>query len=213
MSPPHTTWQVILPVKRLSEAKSRLAAPQEVRVELVLAMARDTLAAVDSCEAVTRTRLLTADPTVVDALATAELRVLHETPHSSSDALNTAVAQAVAQLRASDSNANIAIVVADLPSLRSDELTAALSIAAQHRASFVPDADGIGTTAVMLRPHAEVMPTFGFQSSARHLEMHMAPVDAGLGLRQDVDTLTALATAQQLGVGPHTSAVIDRRLR
>lgn len=213
MSPSPTTWQVILPVKRLSEAKSRLAAPKGARAELVLAMARDTLAAVESCDDVSRTWLLTADPSVVDALATAELGVLHETPHPSTNALNAAVTRAISELRARDGSTNVAIVVADLPALHPDELAAALTHAAEHEASFVADADDIGTTAVMLGSHSTLMPTFGLQSGERHHAAKMVSVDAGPGLRRDVDTLIALAAAQEIGVGPHTSAVIDRRLR
>ncbi len=56
-------WTVLLPVKVLAQAKSRLAAlAGERRLELALALASDTVSAVVACPEVARVIVVTSDP-------------------------------------------------------------------------------------------------------------------------------------------------------
>src|SRR6202012_6251827 len=63
-------WPVLLPVKVLAQAKSRLAAlAGERRLELALALASDTVAAVVACPEVARVVVVTSDPVAGTLLA------------------------------------------------------------------------------------------------------------------------------------------------
>src|SRR5688500_16433710 len=65
------TWTVLMPVKRLSTAKTRLrgAVPAAAHERLVLALAGDTAAAALACPVVGRLVVVTSDPTARAALA------------------------------------------------------------------------------------------------------------------------------------------------
>ncbi|WP_426510587.1 hypothetical protein ACPPVO_07890 [Dactylosporangium sp. McL0621] len=64
-------WVAVVPVKPLRAAKTRLrgAVPEAVHPDLVLAMARDTVAAALACRAVARVVVVCDDPTVCAELA------------------------------------------------------------------------------------------------------------------------------------------------
>jgi len=96
-----------------------------------------------------------------------------------------------------------------LPALRPGELVVALTAAADSR-SFVPDAEGTGTTLYAAPPGAAFEPLFGPESRARHLAAGLAELDLpGLpGLRRDVDTVEELRAAAELGVGPRTRVLL-----
>jgi 2-phospho-L-lactate guanylyltransferase len=101
----------------------------------------------------------------------------------------------------------IAALVGDLPALRPDELQAALTAAAAHPRSFVPDAPGTGTTLLAVTASVPLDPQFGLDSAARHAS-GAAVLQAGPGLRHDVDTADDLRAAALLGLGPATAAVV-----
>src|ERR1700734_400342 len=64
------TWTVLLPVKVLARAKSRLPAlAGDRRPELALALAADTVAAVLACPEVARVVVITSDPVAGPLLA------------------------------------------------------------------------------------------------------------------------------------------------
>jgi 2-phospho-L-lactate guanylyltransferase len=103
----------------------------------------------------------------------------------------------------------VAALCADLPSLRADELTAALSAAPDDAMGFVADADGVGTTLVVAPDLPSFRPCFGPDSRAVHDDVGAAEIvlDGLESLRRDVDTPADLAAALRLGIGPHTSQV------
>ncbi|RLP86175.1 2-phospho-L-lactate guanylyltransferase, partial [Micromonospora sp. CV4] len=70
-------WAVVVPVKRLTAAKSRLrgALPGVPHEELALALAADTLRAVLACPAVAEVLVVTDDARVAAAARTAGARV------------------------------------------------------------------------------------------------------------------------------------------
>jgi len=103
----------------------------------------------------------------------------------------------------------VAALVGDLPALTPSELAGALAAAAEHDTAFVADSVGTGTTLLTARPAARFEPRFGPDSPLRHA-VDAAPLPAGPGLRQDVDTADDLRAALLLGVGPQTLAILTQ---
>jgi 2-phospho-L-lactate guanylyltransferase len=204
------TWSLIVPLKPLRLAKSRLrpAAGETLRPVLALAFAEDTVTAALACEAVRNVVIVTDD-----AYAAARLRRLGATvvPDAPRRGLNAALAHGADILRRSRPAAGVAALNADLPALRPAELARVLRAASGHARSFLPDAAGVGTTLLAAAPGAALAPAFGGASRARHraagaAELTLAQVDS---VRRDVDDGEDLRAALRLGVGPRTAAVLD----
>ncbi|MET8949856.1 2-phospho-L-lactate guanylyltransferase [Streptomyces sp. NPDC004393] len=206
-------WTVVVPLKALARAKSRLSdtAADGLRPGLALAFAQDTVAAVLSCAAVRDVAVVTDDPLAARELAALGARVVGDEP---ADGLNAALAHGAAVVRQRMPGAAVAALNADLPSLRPPELARVLDAAAEFPRAFLPDAAGIGTTLLAAGPGRELLPAFGTDSRARHrasgaVEIALAEVDS---VRQDVDTGDDLRAALALGVGPRTAAAAARLL-
>lgn len=200
-------WSVVVPVKRLQVAKSRLYVPGRPRPDhaaLALALAVDTVAAAAGSPAVARVLVVTDDPAAADAARAAGALVVGDGPDAG---LNPALAYGAEQAAEADPDAGVALLSADLPALRPAELTAALAAAAGHRRSFVPDAAGGGTTLLTARPGVPVDPRYGAGSAAAHLASGAVPLAGDWpSLRRDVDTAADLQAAAGLGLGPATAA-------
>jgi 2-phospho-L-lactate guanylyltransferase len=187
-------WTIVVPLKALPNAKSRLATTLSAAEhrELVEAIRADTLRA---------------------ARAVARVLVVSDAPMPGSDlvqstpGLNGAVREAAARAAAQWPGAGVAALVGDLPALRPDELAAALHDA--PALAFVPDAAGTGTTLLVARDAAAIDPRFGPGSATRHGADH-ARLAGGPGLRCDVDTVEDLDDARELGVGPATERLLAR---
>jgi 2-phospho-L-lactate guanylyltransferase len=202
-------WSLVVPVKVLAQAKSRLAGlADERRSRLALAMAADTVAAAIRADAVAVVLVVTDDPEVGDAVGDLGAVVLADEPAAG---LNEALRHGAAYARDQWPGRGVAGLAADLPALRPEELTSALTAAASRRVAFVPDAAGTGTTLFAATPGAEFQPRFGRLSRRRHLADGAAELAAGLqltGLRRDVDTIDDLRLAAAVGLGPRTRAVL-----
>ncbi|MFI5552591.1 2-phospho-L-lactate guanylyltransferase [Streptomyces sp. NPDC051738] len=206
-------WTLVVPLKPLARAKSRLAdtAADGLRLGLALAFAQDTVAAALACPAVKDVAVVTDD-----ALAGRELGALgaHIVPDEPGDGLNAALAHGAAIVRSSRPESPVAALNADLPALRPLELARVLDSAAEFPRAFLPDAAAIGTTLLSAAPGYELLPSFGTDSRARHrrsgaVELCLDEVDS---VRQDVDTGDDLRAALTLGVGPRTAAMAARLL-
>ncbi|CAK7280703.1 2-phospho-L-lactate guanylyltransferase [Streptomyces sp. RM1] len=201
-------WTLVIPLKPLSRAKSRLAdtAADGVRPGLVLAFAQDTVAAALACEAVSDVVVVTDDQRAGRALAELGAGVVPDAP---ARGLNAALAHGASTVRRVRPGAAVAALNADLPALRAAELQRVLSAAAEFPRAFLADAAGVGTTLLAAGADEELRPGFGTGSRARHRasgarELLLADVDS---VRQDVDTGDDLRAALALGVGPRTAAV------
>jgi 2-phospho-L-lactate/phosphoenolpyruvate guanylyltransferase len=207
------TWTVVLPVKVLARAKSRLAVlAGSRRADLALALASDTVSAVVACPDVTRVLVVTSDAKAGSRLAALGAIVVPDEPDGG---LNAALRHgaAVASERWPDSG--VAALAADLPALRPSELSRVLrAAAAAGGAAFVPDAAGIGTTMYAVAPGGVFRPMFGGASRARHAAAGAVEVslDGVPGLRRDVDTPEDLRAAVALGAGFRTAAVAGQLL-
>jgi 2-phospho-L-lactate guanylyltransferase len=219
-------WTVLLPVKVLAQAKSRLAVlAGERRHELALALASDTVSAVVACPEVARVIVVTSDPVAGPRLLSLGALVLPEAPRGagrddpagarpnsdgSQHRLNAALLGGAAVASRRWPGTGLAALTADLPALRPAELAEALRAAADTGgAAFVPDAAGLGTTMYAVVPGAEFRPMYGGASRARHAAGGATELalDGIAGLRQDVDTPDDLRAAVALGVGPRTAEV------
>lgn len=206
-------WTLVVPLKPLARAKSRLsdAADDAVRPGLALAFAQDTVAAALSCPAVRDVAVVTDDDLAGRELATLGARIIPDTPGAG---LNAALAHAEAVVRALRPERPVAALNADLPALRPAELDQVLDAAAEFPRAFLADTAAMGTTLLAATPDAELLPAFGTGSRARHrasgaVELALDAVDS---VRQDVDTGDDLRAALALGVGPRTAAAAARLL-
>jgi len=225
------SWTVIVPIKRLGLAKTRLrgALPGVAHDDLVLAMTMDTICAALACPVVGRVVVVTDDAIATRAVKALGADVIADVPDAG---LNPALAYAATVARPKGATASlpgVAALAADLPALRTHELTEALrraedvawpppgssppagggsSTAAPVRA-YVSDSTGTGTVLLAAPPGARLEPCFGPGSAAAHgASGAVALTGDWPSLRHDVDTAADLAAAVVLGVGPHTAAVV-----
>ncbi|SDS41027.1 2-phospho-L-lactate guanylyltransferase [Agrococcus carbonis] len=192
-------WSVVIPVKG-SIGKSRLRAG-DARAALAVAFARDTIAAARAAACVDRVVVVTADRDVVRGIAGVDLVPDPEA------GLRGAIAAGTDALAP---DAPAAVMLGDLPALTPEALEGALALAEQHPRSYVADALATGTTLLAARRADALRPHFGpgsaeLHQQAGHVELPVAPDS---GLRVDVDELADLHLAIDLGVGPHTQAVL-----
>jgi 2-phospho-L-lactate guanylyltransferase len=206
---PLTRFIVLVPVKPVAHAKSRLAAlGDDARRSLVAAFASDTVTAALDSSAVAAVMVVTDDHRLAS-----ELRALgvHVIPDAATDDLNESLVQAAAEAQRRWPGLGLAALCADLPALDDEDLSSALEVAARHRAAFVADAAGDGTTMVAAASREDFTPRFGRGSREAHVAAgahEIVEVDVPT-LRRDVDTPADLAAALELGVGVRTAGAAN----
>ena len=202
---PTPAWGVVVPVKRLDVAKSRLAAYGDAaRRELALAFAADVVAAALACDVVAEVLVVTDDAEAAGALAALGARVAPDDPDAG---LNPALSHGAELLRATDPGLGVVTVSSDLPALRPQDLAAALAGVPAGGRAFVADSAGTGTTLLAAAPPAALLPSYGPGSSERHRASGAVELTGPPALRRDVDTPDDLEHAVGLGVGRRTAAV------
>ncbi|MEV7140256.1 2-phospho-L-lactate guanylyltransferase [Streptomyces tauricus] len=204
-------WIMVVPLKALARAKSRLSdtAADGLRPGLALAFAQDTVAAALACPEVADVAVVTGDALAGRELAALGARIVPDEPGGG---LNAALRHAATVVRTANPHTPLAALNADLPALRPLELARVLTAAAEFPRAFLSDAAQIGTTLLGASPGRELLPAFGTDSRARHrasgaTELLLTAVDS---VRQDVDTGADLRAALTLGVGPRTAAAAER---
>ncbi|MEV8595602.1 2-phospho-L-lactate guanylyltransferase [Streptomyces sp. NPDC052012] len=206
-------WTLVVPLKPLAQAKSRLSdtADDGLRPGLALAFAQDTVTAALACAAVRDVAVVTDDALAARELAAQGAAVIPDEPRGG---LNAALAHAATEVRTARRAGAVAALNADLPALRPRELARVLESAAAFPRAFLADAAGTGTTLLTAAPDRELRPLFGPDSRTRHRASGAVEllVDAVDSVRQDVDTGEDLRAALALGVGPHTAAAAARLL-
>jgi len=201
-------WCLVVPVKRLALAKTRLSPAYALhRRELALSFALDTTTAALASGGVRAVVVVTDELEVADLLAAAGADVVADEPDAG---LNPALVHGAAAAAVAHPGCAVGALSADLPALRPDELTRALGRAAKHETAFVRDAAGDGTTLVLARSVSEFLPAFGPGSARRHEAAGFTEIagDDIPTLRQDVDDTDDLAVARSLGLGPRTSRLL-----
>lgn len=205
-------WCVVVPVKRLARAKTRLLAdlPQHLaggrtREELALAFALDTVCAAMTCPRVVVVVAVTDDARAAVALAGVGAIVVPDVPDAG---LNPALRHGAAVAMAGRAGHGVASLSSDLPALRPGELVAALAEAERHERAVVADTEGVGTTLLTARSLAGFAPAYGPGSFRRHASAGAVPLTLALpSLRRDVDSLAHLRAVLRLGAGPRTITI------
>jgi 2-phospho-L-lactate/phosphoenolpyruvate guanylyltransferase len=163
------SWTVLLPVKVLARAKSRLAAlAGDRRRELALALASDTVAAVLACTEVTRVVVVTSDPVAGPLLAALGAVIVPDEPaerqarlgvldggHATlgeQGPLNAALRHGAAVAARRWPGTGLAALTADLPALSPAELAGAL------RAAGAPGPAGASGAAGVVAGRAAFVP-------------------------------------------------------
>jgi 2-phospho-L-lactate guanylyltransferase len=201
-------WSLVIPVKVLAQAKSRLIGlGGERRAELALAMAADTVRAALAAPPVATVIVVTDDQAVGAELGALGAVVIADEPGAG---LNPALVHGATYAEARWPGRGRAAMAGDLPALRPAELAAALDAAELLGEAFVPDAAGTGTTLYAAGPGRPFRPAYGPGSRDRHLAAGAAELDLPQlrGLRQDVDTPGDLRLAADIGLGPRTHAAL-----
>lgn len=194
-----TAWGVVVPVKRLPLAKSRLAAyGDDRRRSLALAFAADVVAA---AREVAEVLVVTDDEDAAELLGSLGALIVPDDPDAG---LNPALAHGADLLRAHDRGIGVATLSADLPALRPQDLAQALAQVPRGGRGFVSDLAGTGTTLLAAGPGASLRPAYGPGSRDSHLASGAVELAAAAGLRRDVDTPEDLEAAAALGLGAHT---------
>jgi 2-phospho-L-lactate guanylyltransferase len=197
-------WGVVVPVKRLDIAKSRLAAyGDEHRKSLALAFAADVVVA---ARLVASVLVVTDDPVAAEVLAELGARVVPDDPDAG---LNPALEHGAELLRDGFPDLAVATVSADLPCLLAPDLAAVLGRVPLQGRGFVADLAGTGTTLLAAGAGIGLAPSYGPASRERHLASGAVELAAPESLRRDVDTPEDLEHAAALGVGPHTLAALQ----
>ena len=201
---------VIVAVKRLADAKTRLASmfSAPVRQEIVLGMLIDTLTAAARVSAVSTITVVTPDDVAGAAAVELGAEVIADpTPAGHRDPLNNAIA--TAEHVVSQAVPNIVVLQGDLPAMQTQELAEAIAAARTHRRSFVADRLGTGTVALCAFG-SSLDPRFGLNSCERHKLSGAVELTGGWpGLRCDIDTPDDLAVARRIELGPATHRAIE----
>ncbi|GAA3005461.1 2-phospho-L-lactate guanylyltransferase [Streptosporangium longisporum] len=208
-APENPAWTLVVPVKTLIAAKTRLAAAAGPhRAALAVAIACDTVEAALRCALVARVVVVTADPVPAEALAGVGAHVVGDPGAGLNAALRHGAAEAVRL----EPGGAVGALQADLPALRPAELARVLAAASAFDQAFLPDGAEVGTTFYGVRAGVPFTPGFGGESRARHLRRGAAElsVEGVESVRHDVDTPDDLRRALVLGVGPRTLAVAGR---
>ncbi len=154
----------VIPVKRLTEGKSRLAArlsPTE-RAELITDLVRRAVDALHESGIIERIALATPEVALAQSLKVEAL------PDEGS--LNAALRGAVAWATEMDA-AGLLILPGDLPLVRGEDVRAIVATLPDPPAiSIAPTRDG-GTGALLLSPPTVIPPSFGAASFERHLQL------------------------------------------
>ena len=205
VSRPPADWTLVIPVKPAASGKSRLDVPGVDRIGLARAIALDTVEAAAACLAVARVLVVTADPETAHAVRTIDgVDVVADT----SDGLRAAIALG---LDTAGEGTDRAVLLGDLPALDPVELAHALALASSAGRTFVPDADGVGSSLATARARLPFAPRFGADSAAAHRAAGFAELvlPPDWGLRRDVDTREHLDEAAARGaLGPRTAALL-----
>lgn len=204
-------WAVVVPVKELPVAKTRLALPDAERESLALAMALDVVRAALACDVVDGVLAVTNDARAAAALAPLGARVVAD---GSDAGLNPALADGARLARTLWPRHGVAALASDLPCATPAELAGALGAAAAFGNAVLPDDRGDGTTLLTAGPGRDLDPRYG--SASRHAHVAAGAVQLPRGswptLERDVDTPDDLAAAVALGVGPATADALGARL-
>jgi len=204
------SWAAVVPVKRLPLAKSRLDLAPDLRSQLALAMAADTVTACRTATRIAEVVVVTDDELAAVTMRQLGATVVADEPDAG---LNPALRHG-ADVAAGQTELGVVALSSDLPALTAAALDDVLSAAGSAPMAVVADVAGTGTTLVVASSAATFAPSFGAGSWQRHRDAGAVDLTdrADARLRRDVDTLADLAEAAALGCGRATAALLGQVL-
>ncbi len=160
------TYRALIPVKSLTEAKSRLARHMtpEQRSRLVLTMLHHVLCTLQESGLLEQISVVSPDERVLTSVRTWGAQPLVEEQHGHNPALHAAARELAAGATA------LLTISADLPLLRPQDIHSMLEVSHRHDVVLAPSQDGTGTNAILVRPPLALPYVFGIHSLQRYLE-------------------------------------------
>lgn len=159
------TW-VIIPVKRLSEAKSSLSpnlTPKQ-RKKLVLSMLADVLNSVHRAPSVKGVVVVSPDKRVLDFARLHAAEGLAESGFGLNEALKHAIRHAIAK-----GESEVLILPADLPTIKTSDIENIIAMASSAKDVVIAPSNTRGTNALFLRPPNVIDLRFGGESFPTHV--------------------------------------------
>jgi 2-phospho-L-lactate guanylyltransferase len=209
-------WAIV-PLKSLEDAKRRLASvltPSERR-DLMLAMARDVLAAL--CQSKQLTGILIVSRTAeADALAQAfRTERFAESPNAD---LPGALTQASEHLTGHFGARGVVVIPADVPLIRADEIDELLAghgPDAGDCVTVVPDSDHLGTNCLICSPPDAIGFIFDGKSFKPHVDAAFARgltprIIPSRGFALDIDTAEDLRTLLAADLETQTGTFLEK---
>lgn len=197
-------WTVVIPIKHLESAKSRLRGEMWNVPELALAFATDTVSAVLAAPNVGETIVVTSDNRATAVMRALGARVVDDPGTSLNEAILAGAREA---------SGCLAVITGDLPALRPADVVEALARAESVDRAMVADHSGHGTTLIAAMNSGLLHPQFGLESRLlhEHAGYTVLDIDKTSPLRWDVDTPEDLAVVLRMGVGTATASVVAGR--
>jgi 2-phospho-L-lactate guanylyltransferase len=213
MSTEPNIWAVI-PVKKTTQAKQRLATavPSRIRQQLALAMLGDVLAAVSQARGLVGVMLVTDDDDVRRLAESCHARILAV----DADRGHTAAVAAAARVLAAEGAGGMMQLPGDIPLVTAEEISLVLS---RHGSApsftIVPSHDDFGSNTVVVSPPTAVPLTFGDDSFYPHLKTARAcgidPLIIRLpGIGRDIDNANDLRAFAGMHSATRTQAFLDQ---
>ena len=196
----------IVPVKRLSEAKSSLSAvlTQKQRREFVLAMLKDVLKATSGARSITGTIVVSPDDSIIKFARKNGADGVAEPGVELNEALKIAIQSAI-----TNGATSVLIMPSDIPFLTAADIENIVAMASSQRDVVISPSKDNGTNALFLKPPDVMSPRFGGESFPAHLsEAHRAGVKPriyrSITVATDIDDSDDLVETKKLGRGTQT---------
>ena len=195
-------YKAIIPVKTLSQAKSRLTGyvSLEQREQLVLTMLRHVLLVLQKSDI--DITVVSADAQVRSYARSWGAQTLHEEQTGHNPAL-TAAAQRVLSQTTGICNEQIGLLTisADLPLLQVDEIQAMVEASKDYPVVLAASQEGTGTNALLVHPPLNIPYVFGPDSLQHYIseakKRHLpTKIQKSHGLSFDIDTIDDLELLQ-----------------
>lgn len=200
-----STWAII-PVKRLSEAKSSLSAALTLaqRRGLVLCMLADVLNAVRNSRSIASTIIVSPDEEVLDFARANGVIGIVEPEAELNKALKLAIEHAVTRGASS-----ILILPSDIPLLKAVDVENIIAMASLHQDIVIAPSKDNGTNALFLRPPNVMSLRFGGESFPAHLaearRVDVRPrVYHSVNVATDIDDTADMLSVEVHGLGTRT---------
>lgn len=202
---------MVIPVKALSEAKTRLLGAADGGMgdatwhkSLVLAMVTDTVTAVLQTRAVRQVLVVTRDPEIAESVGRRGATVLQSEPGGPQRCPRSR-GECTPRRRVRPYSRRTACRSPSVASPR----TVLLHFSRRGRRAICADRAGTGTTLLLSARGKRLQPQFGSGSARAHLSSGAIQLAGHWpSLESDVDTAADLRTARDLGVGHCTAARI-----